>query len=455
MLLGDLLSQAHRDDDTDSPWRDELRLFNAVSRPLARMPAPSSVSAPGARSSALPQPRITAVILTCDEQERIGDCIRALAQDADEVIVIDSGSSDQTLDIVRNQAVPTQVVHAPWRDDFASQRNLAFDHIHDGWILMVDADEILDDSSAGTIRRSLALLDLLLPGTELAVCPQIQDTHDAGGLYTDLPRALRAQTALRYRGRIHERPYDPHGNAPHTVHSTSRFHHDGYRPEVIEAKHKLERHARILELCRAQEPENPKWIFYQVRAELRGPTSPARSRDLFDHLAASLTLCPQGSPDYIAERRQDTWALLCELALRFAGADEITTYTALLHEARREAEATYFRTVVTMSRILRVLTQLADDVAAAAQHTSRSGARDIGRLHELHGLLSLASGRYENVPTALRAALEHGAGSTLTDETTALQQALATLGNPRVPPPENEGPHRCTCAALEQPRESC
>nr|WP_239070005.1 MULTISPECIES: glycosyltransferase family 2 protein [unclassified Streptomyces] len=391
------------------------------------------MSSPGAQPPALSRPRITAVVLTCDEQERVGDCIRALARDVDEVLVIDSGSTDGTLEIVTKQPVPTRVVHATWRDDFAHQRNLAFDHVREGWILMVDADEVLSAASAGTIRRGLALLDHLLPGIDLAVCPRILDTDDVGGLYTDLPRVLRAQTALRYRGRIHERAYDRQGNAPQSVHLTSLFHHFGYRPAVVEAKSKLDRHARLLDLCRGQEPENPKWIFYQIRAEMNAPTDPARSRELFERLEASLTLCPQGSPDYIADRRQDTWALLCELALRFGGADEIATYAPLLDRAQREAEAAYFRTVVAMSRALAMLSRLADDVEEATRHNPRSTVRQIGRLHELHGLLALASGRYDRIRTALQAALDHGAGSTLAADMAALQRVLADWESPQAP----------------------
>ncbi|MGW1075072.1 glycosyltransferase [Streptomyces sp. NPDC002537] len=340
MLFGDMLSQAHLDHDAGPPWRDDLRLISAVSRQLARTDVAPGATAAGARPRALPAPRITAVVLTCDEQETIGPCLRAVANDVDEVLIIDSGSTDRTLEIAGRQPVPTRIIHAPWQDDFAGQRNLAFDHVSEGWIVMIDADEVLDASSAGGIRRCLSLLDHVLPHTDLAVCPEIVDSGERGGVHTDLPRGLRADTALRFRGRIHERPYDAEGNAPPTVHAAWRFDHYGYRPEVIEAKRKYERHARILEFCRAEEPENPTWDFYQVRAELRDPLGPDRSRELFDLLTASLALAPPGSSDYAAQRREDTWALLCELALRFAGADEVSAFAALLEGADREAEAT-------------------------------------------------------------------------------------------------------------------
>ncbi|MEI5098140.1 glycosyltransferase [Streptomyces sp. PmtG] len=429
MLLGDLLGQAHQASST-TPLYEDLRLVCAADRRLAeaRLAPAVLTTAPGlARTH---RPHLTAVILTHDEQDRIGDCLDALAEDADEVLLIDSGSRDRTLDIVEHHPMPTRIIHAPWHEDFARQRNLAFDHIHDGWILMVDADETLTRTCAGTIRRGLTLLDALLPGRDIALCPQIQDTHDPAGLYTDLPRVLRADTALRYRGRIHERPYDPHGNAPATIHITSRFEHHGYQKETIRAKDKLKRHTRLIELCRSQEPQNPKWIYYQVRAELPGITGPGHARELFDRLADSLPSYSQSAQDYLHERGEDTWALLCELALRFGGADEVRTYAELLDGAGRRAEAAYFRTIVTMSRTTHLLERLADDAAEALQDPGRSAIRDTGRLHELHGLLALASGRYDRLTTALRAARDHGAGSALTNEINRLKNSLPAAGGP-------------------------
>ncbi len=324
MRFGEVLVASHGRDTATSPWEEDLRLVYDVSPRLADVPA-TAFPPP---SSAAPAPRITAVILTCDEEKRVGQCIDAMAADVDEVLVIDSGSRDGTLQVVRESGVPTRIVESPWQKDFARQRNLAFDHVTDGWVVMVDADEELAPASVGALRRCLAVLDLVLPDVDLAVCPEIADVDDQGGIYSDLPRALRARTSLRYRGRIHERPYDREGNCPLTARVSVRFTHYGYQPEVIAAKKKLQRHNSLLELCREDEPQNPKWTYYQAREQLVEDLTPARARELFDLLSESLTHCPPGASDYVAERVQDSWALLCELALRFGGANEISTVRA-------------------------------------------------------------------------------------------------------------------------------
>ncbi|GAU67996.1 glycosyltransferase [Streptomyces sp. NBRC 110611] len=427
MQFGELLVASRRRDSAAPSWEEDLQLIHEVSPRLAETSTGIRARPAGAQA---PSPRITAVILTCDEEETVGHCIEALAADVDDVLVIDSGSQDDTLRIVRETSLPTRVIQSPWADDFALQRNVAFDHVTEGWIVMVDADEILDPASSGDLRRCLSALDTVVPQSDLVVCPHITDVNDSGGVYRDLPRALRAGTALRYRGRIHERPYDQDGNQPPTAFAGIHFTHHGYRPEVIESKEKLRRHSRLLDICRGEEPHNPKWLFYQTRAELIDNLDPARAHALFTALAASLSGLPADSADYIAERREDSWALLCELALRFGGAAEIAQYAPLLRSARRAAEATYFEVVVSASQTLNHLSRLADSAAAAARGEGRRTARETGRLHELHGLLALASGRYEHTLSALHDATAWGSGAKLASEITALRTMLSHAGSP-------------------------
>ncbi|AWZ07986.1 MULTISPECIES: glycosyltransferase [unclassified Streptomyces] len=377
-------------------------------------------------SSELPNPQVTAVVLTYNEEKRLGACLRALSADVDEVLLIDSGSTDGTLAIAASQPLPVRVVHAPWRSDFAHQRNLAFSHIHRGWILMVDADEVLAPTSGTTtVRQVLAQLDHRQSHPDLVGCPEIQDVHDRAGHSTDLPRILRAQTTLRYRGRIHERPYDAAGNQPATVALPIRLTHYGYLPEVIAEQSKEERHTSLLRLCRVEEPDNPKWVFYQVRAELAALSDSTQAQELFSCLATAMAHCPDDAPDYLTERVEDSWSLMCELALHFGGAEQIASYSARLEDTGRHAEAVYYRTVVAMSATLTRLSHLTEQVLGPLARGTRGTARDIGRLHELQGLLALACGRTDMVPRALEQAVAHGAGSVLISELARLQKLLS------------------------------
>jgi glycosyltransferase involved in cell wall biosynthesis len=92
---------------------------------------------------------ITAIVLTRNEQSNIERCLRSLSFCA-EIVVVDSGSIDQTRELARN--FTEKVFDLPWLG-FAAQRNKALSYaIHD-WVLSVDADEVVPAELAEEIAK--------------------------------------------------------------------------------------------------------------------------------------------------------------------------------------------------------------------------------------------------------------------------------------------------------------
>lgn len=92
--------------------------------------------------------RISAVIITQDEARNIGRCLESLRGVADEVIVVDSGSTDDTGPICR--AFGARFVPHPW-EGFSGQKNYADSLAQHPWILSIDADEALSDDLRTTL----------------------------------------------------------------------------------------------------------------------------------------------------------------------------------------------------------------------------------------------------------------------------------------------------------------
>jgi glycosyltransferase involved in cell wall biosynthesis len=107
---------------------------------------------PGDQGSASARRPLSVVIISKNEAERIADCLASVAW-ADEIVVVDSGSTDATCDIARRY---TDKVHSiPWRG-FGAQKQAAVDLAAHDWVLSVDCDERVTPELAAEIRAVLA-----------------------------------------------------------------------------------------------------------------------------------------------------------------------------------------------------------------------------------------------------------------------------------------------------------
>lgn len=99
---------------------------------------------------------VTAIILTFNEQVNIARCIGAL-QAFEDIVVVDSGSTDDTLSILETSFPHVRVFHNHF-EDFGQQRNWAIEASspRDDWIMFIDADEFMEDPLADEIARFIA-----------------------------------------------------------------------------------------------------------------------------------------------------------------------------------------------------------------------------------------------------------------------------------------------------------
>lgn len=96
---------------------------------------------------------LTIVILTKNEALNIVECVENAKQVTDDVLVIDSGSTDDTVQLAKTAGA--RVVYRAWDDDFAAQRNFAIENSDAEWILYLDADERLNDALVESIKKAL------------------------------------------------------------------------------------------------------------------------------------------------------------------------------------------------------------------------------------------------------------------------------------------------------------
>ena len=121
-------------------------------------PTPADMSVHGCSRAGIGKTnmRLSVIIITRDEVHRIGRAIAALAF-ADEIVVLDSGSTDGTLDVAR--AAGARVEQAVDWPGFGRQKNRALDLARGDWILSIDADELVTEALAGAIREAIRRTD--------------------------------------------------------------------------------------------------------------------------------------------------------------------------------------------------------------------------------------------------------------------------------------------------------
>jgi glycosyltransferase involved in cell wall biosynthesis len=111
----------------------------------------------GTRQEASKRPRISACVLARDEEGRIGACLKSLGSIADEMIVVDNGSSDGTAAVARGLGA-TVILRPELELDAA--RNCYLDAAQGDWILVVDCDERLDAAAGSLLVSAAAKSDL-------------------------------------------------------------------------------------------------------------------------------------------------------------------------------------------------------------------------------------------------------------------------------------------------------
>jgi tetratricopeptide (TPR) repeat protein len=209
--------------------------------------------------------KVSAAILAKNEARCIERCLKSLAGAVEEIVVIDTGSTDGTQDIVRRHP-GVKLVEIPWREDFAAARNTALSYLEGDWVLWIDADEHLHPEDVDCVRTVAALFDRPAESPLLLNIGQLNQTGGEFRANYTMSRLFPLKQGITYRGRVHEQPIIGMGSLPTPCRPVRvRVFHDGYQPDVMRAKDKVQRNLRLLEQMVQEEPGDPGWWFFYAR----------------------------------------------------------------------------------------------------------------------------------------------------------------------------------------------
>ena len=193
---------------------------------------------------------LSLAMIVRDEEEMLPGCLASVKDMVDEMIVVDTGSTDSTPAIARSFGA--RVVEAEWKGDFSAARNVGLDAARGRWILVMDADERFVGSKR-VLQRALHRPGVI--GFDVAIHNEIdgrEDRHSTVRLFRRLP-------GVRFERRLHEqvipsllrvRPGGRFEPAP--------FHllHLGYERAEVARKGKRERNIGLAEAEASSRPDD-------------------------------------------------------------------------------------------------------------------------------------------------------------------------------------------------------
>lgn len=145
--------------------------------------------------------KISAVYIAKNEAHNIARSLDSIKDAVDELILVDTGSTDNTVEIF--QSYGGKVYHQPWRDDFSAPRNLALSKASGDWIVLLDADENFSPETAANIPAVLQQISDSTQGILINLVNYDKDTQEKQDSFYAL-RIVRNVPGLCYKGRIHE-----------------------------------------------------------------------------------------------------------------------------------------------------------------------------------------------------------------------------------------------------------
>ncbi len=140
-------------------------------------------------------PSISLVLIVKNEEANLQKCLNSYKDIVQEIIVVDTGSTDKTVEIAKSFGA--RVVYFAWTNDFSEARNESLKYATCDWILRTDADEYIEDDEKPKLLHAVTcgLADIY-------VCPTV--SSDDGHHVADNQRLIKNHLGLKYDFPIHE-----------------------------------------------------------------------------------------------------------------------------------------------------------------------------------------------------------------------------------------------------------
>ncbi len=229
--------------------------------------------------------KLSLCMIVRDEQDMLPRCLSAIAGAVDEIVIVDTGSTDATVEIARSFGAC--VLFHEWTGSFSEARNASFDAASGDWLIYLDADEVL-------VEEDIPLLRSLTGRTwreafYLSETNHTGDLDDGTAVTHNALRVFRNRPEYRFEGRLHEQiaPRLP-GYLPERLEATGvRIEHYGYLGTVRDSREKSRRNIELLRMQQAESQPTP-FLHYNLGSEYAAANEPVAALIEFERAWALL-----------------------------------------------------------------------------------------------------------------------------------------------------------------------
>jgi len=206
---------------------------------------------------------ISAVLIVKNEENTISNCLHHLISKVNEIILCDTGSIDNTLELVRQlNSRKIKICHYRWKDDFSGARNYAWSQATEQWILWIDADEYLQTTAKSLYKQINRISASNINVADIKIYDQTQNN------FSWVPRVVKNDPLnFKFHGLIHEELV-LRGEGAIPVDSCFLdivLNHSGYDQATIRSKNKIKRNVNLLLKMHNIEKNNPRWDYFLTR----------------------------------------------------------------------------------------------------------------------------------------------------------------------------------------------
>lgn len=196
---------------------------------------------------------LSVCLIVKNEEKFLAQCLKSVREIAQQLIVVDTGSTDRTVEIAKEFGA--EIYSHTWNDDFSAARNAALEHATGDWILVLDADEELPVAQHAKLLADMKNITVMAYRLPLVNSGQ---EHEGQSF---VPRLFRNAPGAYYYGRIHEQIFPsllalvkPCGLK--TTMGTAEILHHGYNQEMVRDRNKNERNLKLLQKACEENPHD-------------------------------------------------------------------------------------------------------------------------------------------------------------------------------------------------------